>query len=217
MANKKKKRFQFQLGWPGLIFSLGLLVCLFLWMFVLGFYFGQRVAGKRVQKLSSPVSEQALSQQAKEPPPPVFEEVSPPPLAEKKLAQKEKPASQETSPAPKKASPPPKVAEKPQKAPKTSSKQVSKTPSKPKEPQHFYAIQIASLRSAAEAQKYVKYLRQKGYDAFYRKIVLPQKGTWYRVYVGRFKSISQARRFGEKLKEREKLSAFYIQKLSSEK
>ena len=219
MANKKKKRFQFQLGWPGLIFSLGLLICLFLWMFVLGFYFGQRVVGNRVQKLSSPVSEKALS--SKKAPPPVFEEVTPPPLAEKKFtpqAPKEEPPflpvsrpslqPQTPSPKPKKE----KVAKTSRKTspPKASSREK-------KRPEAFYSVQIASLRSVEEARKYVKYLQDKGYEAFFRKVVLPQKGTWYRIYVGRFKTISEARTFGEQLKKKEKLKAFYIQKLKLEK
>ncbi len=206
MANKKK-RFQFQLGWPGLIFSLGLLICLFLWMFVLGFYFGQRVAGKRVQKISSPVSEKALSRPAQEPTP-VFEEVAPPPLAEKSLVAKKE---IETSPPQPRKNEVPKEEKSSKSLPKSLSRSSTKPPI-----QNFYAVQIASLRSVSEAQKYVKYLRERGYEAFYRKVVLPQKGTWYRVYVGQFKSISEAREFGEKLKKKEKLKAFYIQKLSAD-
>ncbi len=227
MANKKKKRFQFQLGWPGMIFSIGLLICLFLWMFVLGFYFGQRVVGERVKKLSSPISEKALTSEGKEPPPPVFEEVTPPPLAEEKLASArgEKPLSEAKKgktapPSPKPVLPPREektAAQREEKAtprPIKSQEKFKKT-TKAKSPQKFYAVQVASLRSASEAQKYVNYLRDKGYEAFFRQVTLPQKGTWYRVYVGRFKSISEARAFGEKLKKKEKLKAFYIQKLES--
>ncbi len=208
MATKKKKPFQIALGWPGLIFTVGLLLCLFLWMFVLGFYFGQKVVGNRVKKLSSPVSKGALTAKKKAPPPPVFEEVKPPPLvAEKKPSSPTSPKTKEVhEPQTSQKTRPPSKASSAKPAPSKASPKTAK-------PKRFYTVQVASMRSPTEAQKFVKYLRDKGYEAFYRKVTLPQKGTWYRVYVGRFKSLSEARAFGEKLKKREKFKAFYIQRL----
>ncbi len=217
---KKKKRFQFQLGLPGLIFSIGLLICLFLWMFILGFYFGQRMMASRVEKMASPVSKEALGEKKPGPkePPPVFEEVKPPPLVGEKPAETapEKPALEEQKPQvaetkpPREEAPPAKPAAKAER-PKT--KPVPKA--KPAPPKTFYSVQVASLRSQKEAQRYVNYLRDRGYEAFYRQVVLPQKGTWYRVYVGRFKTLAEARRFGEELKKREKIKSFYVQKLGA--
>jgi cell division septation protein DedD len=221
MAKNKKKRFQFQLGVPGLIFSLGLLICLFLWMFVLGFYFGQKMMSSRIEKLESPVSKEALTKKKTlPPPPPVFEEVKPPPLVGEKIEKQ----------APLKAEPPAKPALVAKPAPESKEKEtpkarvaktrVAKVQAKPQTEAKklagpFYSVQIASLRSVQEAQKYVRYLRERGYESFMRKVTLPQKGTWYRVYVGRFKSLTEARRFGEELKKREKIKSFYIQKLGA--
>ncbi len=230
----KKKRFQFQLGLPGLIFSLGLLVCLFLWMFILGFYFGQRMMASRVEKMASPVSKEALEEKkAGLKPPPVFEEVKPPPLVGEKplnesreealpgLTQKKIPVTSKAAvPSPKEsvseAKPAAKEAGKEvkevarSKAASPPQKSVKAPPAKP-----FYSVQVASLRSEKEAQRYVNYLRERGYKAFYRRVTLPQKGTWFRVYVGRFRTLAEARRFGEELKRREKLKSFYVQKLGA--
>ncbi len=210
----KKKPFRIELGWPGLIFSIGLLICLFLWMFVLGFYFGQKVVGSRVKKLASPVSQKALTtKQKKIAPPPVFEEIKPPPLVgEKRLTETEKPKTPSPQPTPKIKET--ELQKRPQPTSKSSPKKsVPKQKPAPKAPQPFYSVQVASLRSPSEAQKFVNYLRDKGYEAFYRRVVLPQKGVWYRVYVGRFKSFREAKSFGEKLKAKEKFKAFYIQRL----
>ncbi len=249
---KKKKRFQFQLGLPGLIFSVGLFVCLFLWTFVLGFYLGQKMMASRVEKISSPITKKALKgEKSGLKPPPVYEEVSPPPLVGKKLAEEkasEKKASSQTKPKPpveekgpskkeleaKKQEPPsPQVALKEKKPePKKEAPSLAKVepPSKPKplpetkppspsieKAGPFYSVQVSSLRSMEEAQKYLNYLRERGYEAFIKRISLPQKGVWYRVYVGRFKSFSEARKFGEELKKREKLKSFYVQKLGASK
>lgn len=211
----KKKRFRLELGWPGLIFSLGLLICLFLWVFVLGFYFGQKVVGSRVKKMASPVSKEALTAKKEKvsPPPPVFEEVKPPPLVGE-------PQEKVATPKPELMTPerPQTAPEKPKTAkpaePARPKKGDKITPKKSPKKQVFYTVQVASLRSAQEAEKFVRYLREKGYEAFVRRVTLPQKGTWYRVYVGRFPTISQARSFGEKLKQKEKFKAFYIQRLS---
>ncbi|WP_022852898.1 SPOR domain-containing protein [Thermodesulfatator atlanticus] len=224
MAKKTKtKRFQFQLGWPGLIFTFGLLICLFLWMFVLGFYFGQKMMGSRIASMESPVSQKALSEKKIEPPP-VYEEVKPPPLV-KELAPEKTPKEtlpeqeEETKPEEKTA----KVETSPLATKPAPKKQLTKTATKkerpqdskkPKQPETFYAVQVASLRSEKDAEKYARYLRDRGYDALVKRVTLPQKGTWYRVYVGRFKSLAEARAFGEKLKAREKLKAFYIQKIT---
>lgn len=215
----KKKRFRLELGWPGLIFSLGLLICLFLWVFVLGFYFGQKVVGSRVKKMASPASKEALTAKKEKvsPPPPVFEEVKPPPLVGEPQEKVATPKPEPMAPKrPQTAPERPKTAKpaEPARPKKGETARPKITPKKSPKKQVFYTVQVASLRSAQEAEKFVRYLREKGYEAFVRRVTLPQKGTWYRVYVGRFPTISQARSFGEKLKQKEKFKAFYIQRLS---
>ncbi|AEH44686.1 Sporulation domain-containing protein [Thermodesulfatator indicus DSM 15286] len=222
MAKKtpKKKRFQFQLGWPGLIFSFGLLICLFLWMFVLGFYFGQKMVSTKVHSLGSPVSQKALSSKKNIEPPPVFEEVKPPPLVKEPTSQAQNAVTQK----PEKVEPATPVlpeSEKATKQPKAlqESSKVARpqkvVPPKKEKPKSFYAVQVASLRSQADAEKYASYLRDRGYEVTIKKVTLPQKGTWYRVYVGRFATLAEAKAFGEQIKAREKLKSFYVQRISN--
>ncbi|OAG28736.1 SPOR domain-containing protein [Thermodesulfatator autotrophicus] len=222
MAKKtaKKKRFQFQLGWPGLIFSFGLLICLLVWMFVLGFYFGQKVVSTKVHSLGAPVSEKALSHKKIEPPP-VFEEVKPPPLVKEPSPESPKPVPrmpEKTEPEKAITATPaiPKPATKESSAKTKVSPKKQETVKPPKQkPKTFYAVQVASLRSRADAEKFASYLRDKGYNVTIKKVTLPQKGTWYRVYVGRFASLQEAKVFGEKIKAKEKLKSYYIQKISN--
>jgi len=48
----------------------------------------------------------------------------------------------------------------------------------------------------------VRELEEKGYEAFVEKASISQKGTWYRVAVGRFSSRGEALAFAQGLKEK---------------
>ncbi len=226
---KKQKRFQFELGIPGLIFVTGLLICLFLWMFILGFWLGQKIMTSKVQHTGSPIAQKML-QQKKETPPLVTEEVRPPALEpEKDLAEAKKPtplpASNPPQEQPPKELPPAKNLSLQQtmqdKGPKISKKEAkiiqtspAKVKTKTKSPtQKVYSLQVASFRSPQEAQKYVRFLSRKGYEAFVRKVNLPQKGQWYRVYIGRFSNLKQAKNFGQQLQQKEKIKTYYITRI----
>ncbi len=43
-------------------------------------------------------------------------------------------------------------------------------------------------------------MRAKGYDAFYKRVNIPGKGEWYRIYIGRLESRKRALSFGKTLK-----------------
>ncbi|HFC97534.1 MAG TPA: SPOR domain-containing protein [Thermosulfurimonas dismutans] len=189
------KRFRFELGFLGLTFVFLLMVCLFLWMFILGVWFGQRMMGKG----PSPVAEKTLKKVPEELP---AEEVMPPPG----LASTENQTRGET--------PPETVSQ-----PEVSKEKVSPAPSKPeKAPQQeekrpYYALQVASFRDPGEAQKYASYFRDRGYAARVVKVNLPRKGIWYRVYVGHFASRAEAEAAYRKLKASKWIKKAYIQKI----
>ncbi len=233
-TKKKSKRFQFELGIPGLIFVTGLLVCLFLWMFILGFWLGQKMVTSKAQKAGSPVAQKTL-QEKKVSPPLVTEEVKPPAVEPEKdsLALKA-PGAETTRSKPLPPVAPPKKA--PEKAPSPGPVQIQTTQAKgpavprqkaqsikisPKKikikkqapPKKFYTLQVASFRSPKEAQKYARFLSSRGYEALVRKVNLPKKGLWYRVYVGRFKSLAEAKAFGQELARKEKIKNFYITRI----
>ena len=65
-----------------------------------------------------------------------------------------------------------------------------------------YTVNIASFKDKGNADQLMKELGEKGYEAFVEKANIPQKGTWYRVAVGRFSSRGKALAFAQELKEK---------------
>lgn len=59
-----------------------------------------------------------------------------------------------------------------------------------------FNVQVSSWRSAIKADDEMKRLKARGYKAFVVQAYLPAKGgTWYRVRIGGFKSVDEARNF----------------------
>lgn len=67
-----------------------------------------------------------------------------------------------------------------------------------------YTIQVASHKDKATAQKALDDMRKAGLDAYLVSRDLGEKGTWHRIYVGRFESKSQAGDNLAKIKDRYK-------------
>jgi len=62
-----------------------------------------------------------------------------------------------------------------------------------------YNVQVSSWRNKLKAEQEVKRLRREGYDAFVLIANLPEKGgLWYRVRIGSFKSLEEAKEFSSK-------------------
>ena len=107
-----------------------------------------------------------------------------------------KPAPSETAKAEKKAQPKPvKKTEK-----KATEKRVVKKkvadPSRAKSQQSSnskpFTVQAASIKELAEADKLVAKLKEKGFPAYKTIGIIPEKGIWFRVRVGRFSSKTEA-------------------------
>lgn len=64
-----------------------------------------------------------------------------------------------------------------------------------------YSIQVASFKDKDKAQKKVEELGGKDYEAFMVSKDLRDKGTWHRVYVGKFDSKSEADAYLPKVKK----------------
>jgi cell division septation protein DedD len=60
------------------------------------------------------------------------------------------------------------------------------------QPQTRWAIQVASMKDAAAADKMVEQLKQKGYPAYRFGAAVPGKGVWHRIRVGPFKDKTDA-------------------------
>jgi hypothetical protein len=57
-----------------------------------------------------------------------------------------------------------------------------------------YTIQIASVPTRDEAQAMVDELRAKRYDAYFVQVSIPEKGTFYRVRIGHYRDLDQAKK-----------------------
>ena len=53
-------------------------------------------------------------------------------------------------------------------------------------------IQVASMKDGAAAERIVANLKKDGYPAYVSRIVIPDKGLWFRVRVGRYTDREQA-------------------------
>ena len=64
-----------------------------------------------------------------------------------------------------------------------------------------FTIQVASFQDKARAEIVANGLKQKGYQPAISPKELPEKGTWYRVFVGDFDREEEAKSLLDKLKE----------------
>lgn len=58
-----------------------------------------------------------------------------------------------------------------------------------------FTLQLSAYQERAEADRFAARLRDKGYAPFVAEVVLPGKGTWYRVRMGRFPTREAAGRY----------------------
>ena len=63
-----------------------------------------------------------------------------------------------------------------------------------------YSIHVSSHKLHSDAEKSVRQLKAKGYDAFHQKVNIPGKGEWYRIYIGRWENRKKALSFAKRLK-----------------
>ncbi|MEW5908731.1 MAG: SPOR domain-containing protein [Thermodesulfobacteriota bacterium] len=62
-------------------------------------------------------------------------------------------------------------------------------------PEYSYSVLVGSFRNQITADRIMAGYRNKGYSAYEVKKELKNKGTWFRVLVGYFESIEEAREF----------------------
>lgn len=76
-----------------------------------------------------------------------------------------------------------------------------------------YTIQLYANQSKAAAQDFADAFIVKGYDVIINEAEIPGKGTWYRVSVGAFDSIEEAKTYLQKEKSLFQGEDYLIQKL----
>jgi cell division septation protein DedD len=70
-----------------------------------------------------------------------------------------------------------------------------------------YTIQVASIAELASAEKTVKHLVEKGFDAYYYAVKVKGK-TYYRIRCGKFSDKEEALKYSLKLKEKTGLKGY---------
>jgi len=72
-----------------------------------------------------------------------------------------------------------------------------------------YTVQVEAVPAQATAEERVKQLRAQGAEAYWIKSDLPGKGVLYRVRIGRFPTMAAAKVYGEQLRRKGIIGAFY--------
>jgi cell division septation protein DedD len=239
-TRKKGKKFQFQLGWGGVSALAVSTVCVLLWMFVLGFWMGQKLVGRSASTMvaeapTTSVTLPDISRQAPARPEVVEEEPAKPeplPLAQLETGliterieeEEEQPSAVPALPeGPVATAPEAQAIEEPEPAPaETKTVLEPVPPSKPAPAQTveakeapkkstYFVLQIAAYREKQRAENEVSRWTKKGYKMQMRRADLgPKKGVWHRVYMGEFRSIEEATAFAEKVAKSEGLKSYVV-------
>ncbi len=73
-----------------------------------------------------------------------------------------------------------------------------------------FAVQVAAVRTEAEAQNMISGLQASGLNAYQVKVSLPGKGIYYRVRFGRYRSRAEARQEAVTAQARKQISEFMV-------
>ncbi|MAX66247.1 MAG: SPOR domain-containing protein [Bacteriovoracaceae bacterium] len=76
-----------------------------------------------------------------------------------------------------------------------------------------YTIQLFSHQSQEIAQDFADGFIVKGYDVIINEVIIPGKGKWYRVSIGAFDNMNQAKEYLEKEKELFQNKKYIIQQI----
>lgn len=74
-----------------------------------------------------------------------------------------------------------------------------------------YQLQASSFRSETEAQAFAKALRQRGHRAHVERAEIPNRGTWYRVRIGPFRSRAEARAYRAEFEQKEQIVPYLVE------
>lgn len=214
-AAQSRKKYLLQLTGKGFFLGLCLLFLVSGWMFVLGVLVGRGSAPvnfdiQALQKELLALKESMVKQEKR-----AMEADSAKAGAKSSLefyeALKKKGKDEQVQTIEKKT-PPKTPPASPPTSPLASQKRVSKSEAAQEEkktlpgipeakplPPGNLAVQVASTKDAASADGLVKKLTQLGYAGFRIRADIPDKGTWYRVRVGPFRTKAEVEEMRQKL------------------
>jgi cell division septation protein DedD len=73
-----------------------------------------------------------------------------------------------------------------------------------------YMVQVSSFKKLSHARSLESKLQKKGYSPFVKSVEVSQKGTWYRVFLGKYQTEASARAAAQKAKRLHKLKAIVL-------
>ncbi|HEV8248014.1 MAG TPA: SPOR domain-containing protein [Polyangiaceae bacterium] len=73
-----------------------------------------------------------------------------------------------------------------------------------------FQLQVASFKDQPDADKLVEDLRKRGHHAFRQAAYVPERGLWYRVRIGPFKSKLEASAYKEKFERSERITPYIV-------
>ena len=227
MARTKKdsRKIQFKMGWGGLIALIMSTVCVLLWMFVLGFWVGQKLVGRSQNELpktrifakavpeskglraitsgiiESHEAENKEGANVSIPTGLLTEIIGPEGSKVVTTAGAEQGVGTEPDDA--------RVSEKGKK--EDPSEQPDNNIKKKTKGNTYYVLQIASCRERERANKEARKWRDKGYRTQVKRTDLgPEKGIWYRVYLGKFHVFQEATACAKKMGKDEGLKSYVV-------
>ena len=76
--------------------------------------------------------------------------------------------------------------------------------------QHYYSIHLASFKYLQNANRHVNSLQEKGKLVFWKEVDIPDKGIFYRVFLGKYTTREEAVAFWGKLNQKGAVSYFGV-------
>jgi cell division septation protein DedD len=81
--------------------------------------------------------------------------------------------------------------------------------------QPYFSLHIGSFRDLENARAVAKRLSERGLNVFWKKVAIPGKGEWFRVYVGKHKTRDEALVSGKELKAKGIIEDFFVHELKA--
>ena len=79
-----------------------------------------------------------------------------------------------------------------------------------------FTLQVASFADQVSAQEFAAILARQGLSTAIGTVTLPNRGNWTRVFVGKFKTASEAQKYGQKLLLRELIKEFVVTRVNED-
>jgi cell division septation protein DedD len=207
-STKSKKKYLLQLTSKGFLLGLCLLFLISGWMFVLGVLVGRGTAPvnfdiQALQNELKQLKESMIKQERRAMESDTAKTGDQIALEFYEALKKKEQTEQFKLPEKKKKS------QDPPQSPLVSQKRISKSNDTVKQKRDLpkitpqaagsTAVQVASTKDQASAIEMVNKLKQLGYAGFQVRAVIPNKGTWYRVRVGPYRTKAEAEQMRKEL------------------